>query len=550
MSDEMREPPAGYVRLHGSDRAPRPGFHVAGPVDGDQPVRVVLKLQPEQQPPDPATLGAVRPSERGTYDSRAEHSAVYGAAQSSVDAVVRFADEHGLSVAEADAASRMVILTGSAATMSAAFGTELQEFRSDETGEAYRGRVGHIHIPQSLSDVVTLVSGLDNRRQVKPRQLVARRRPRTVTYTTPDLAQIYEFPPNVDGTGQCIGLLEFGGGYHQADLDQYFQSLNINGPTVTAVSIDGTQNSPGNDADYEVVLDIEVAGAAAPGAAIVVYFAQFTAAGWIETLTKAVHDATHRPSVLSVSWGYSEFEGDNTFAWTGQVMDEVNTVLAEAANLGVTVIVAAGDDGSIDGITTDGKVHADFPSSSPYVLSCGGTTLQAPNRTWHSETVWSRGIRAQGPGHGSTGGGVSDRFPVPAWQSGSTAQIPVSASTGFAGRGLPDVAAVADGLTGYYQFINGQTITDGGTSAATPLWAGLIARVNQHLSQATPDAKVGYWNPVLYQSIGPTAGVFHDIDTGSNDALGDLNGAYTAAPGWDACTGWGTPRGTALLAAL
>ena len=146
--------------------------------------------------------------------------------------------------------------------------------------------------------------------------------------------------------------------------------------------------------------------------------------------------------------------------------------------------------------------------------------------------------------------GVSEHFAIPAWQSASTAQVPASASTGFAGRGLPDVAAVADGLTGYYQFINGQTITDGGTSAATPLWAGLIARANQYLPQATPGARVGYWNPVLYQSIGPAAGVFHDIVTGNNDALGNLNGAYPAAPGWDPCTGWGTPQGTALLAAL
>src|SRR5215472_615533 len=166
MSEATAAPPAGYMKLQGSDRSPRPGFRAAGPVDPDEPVRVVVKLRPHQQPPDPAVLGAVRPSERGSYAPPEQQSAIYGADQSSVDAVTRFAAEHGLQVEEADPRSRMVILTGPARAMSAAFGTGLQEFRSDQTGESYRGRVGAIHIPQHLGDVITLVSGLDNRRQV------------------------------------------------------------------------------------------------------------------------------------------------------------------------------------------------------------------------------------------------------------------------------------------------------------------------------------------------------------------------------------------------
>lgn len=545
MANETTVPPAGYVRLQGSERSPRPGFRPTGPVAADEPVRVVLKVRPRQQPPDPAALGAVRPSERGPYPSRADYCQTYGADQSSIDVVVRFADEHGLHVEEADADSRMVVLTGTAQAASAAFGTRLEVYHSDETDESYRGRVGPVHIPEQLSNVVTLVAGLDNRPQAKARTAPPQG---TVTYTTPELATIYDFPANLDGSGQCIGVLEFAGGYQQSDLSQYFQNLGLSEPAVTSVSVDGTQNSPGSNADYEVVLDIEVAGAAAPGAAIVVYFAQFTEAGWVEALTKAVHDTANNPSVLSVSWGYPELEDAGTVAWTAQVMDEVNTVLAEAAQLGVTIILAAGDDGSIDGIT-DGKVHVDFPASSPNVLACGGTTLHASSQAWQSEIVWNRGIRSQGAGHGATGGGVSEHFPLPSWQSSSSAQVPVSVSTGYKGRGLPDVAAVADADTGYYQFINGQAITDGGTSAAAPLWAALVARFNQSLSQATAGARVGYWNPVLYGSIGPS-GAFHDITVGNNDALGDLNGAYTAGTGWDACSGWGTPQGTALLSKL
>ena len=399
--------------------------------------------------------------------------------------------------------------------------------------------------PTLSSLLTTAVAGLDDRPQAKPRQLTAAHQRKLHRYTPPELAQIYSFPEDLDGAEQCIGLLEFGGGYEQADLDYYFNHLKVGPPSVTTVPV-GANNEPGGDADYEVVLDIDVAGAAAPGASIAVYFSTFTEAGWVEALTKAINDDVNKPSVLSISWGYSELEEVEGFAWTAQVMDELNTIFKEAANLGITVILAAGDDGSIDGIQ-DGKVHIDFPASSPYVLSCGGTTLYASHQKRTSEVVWNHGLRSDGPGHGATGGGVSEHFPIPQWQT--QANVPVSATTGFAGRGVPDVAAVADGRTGYAQYINGEMITDGGTSASAPLWAALIARINQGLDANAAGTRVGYWNPLLYLTVG-TTGAFHDITKGNNDAHGDMGGAYPAAAGWDACTGWGAPNGTALLAAL
>ena len=535
--------PAGYVPVGGSERSPRPTYRAVGPADPDEPVRVVIKVRPMSEVPDPDELGALRPSERPAASTRTDHAAAYGAYPADVEAVVNFAHEHNLNVEEADPATRLVVLTGTVEQMSAAFATSLKRFESTETGQSYRGRVGEVYVPEQLARVVTVVTGLDNREQAMPSTELAHQATRTVRYTPPELAQIYSFPPELDGSGQCIGLLEFGGGYRDSDLDHYFAAMGVARPTVTSVSVDGTRNQPGSDADYEVVLDIEVAGAASPGAAIAVYFAQFTAAGWTEALTKAVHDRTNHPSVLSISWGYPEFEGDSSFAWTAQVMNEVSTTLKEAAALGVTVIVASGDDGSIDGIG-DGKVHVDFPTSSPYVLSCGGTTLHAHDGERTTEVVWNRGIRSQGPGHGSTGGGVSEQFARPAWQH--NANVPTSASTGFAGRGVPDVAAVADAKTGYAQYINGKMITDGGTSASTPLWAALIARLNQQLAGVAGGRTVGYWNPLLYTSIGSTT-AFFDITSGNNDALGNLGGAYTAGAGWDACTGWGTPNGSNLL---
>jgi kumamolisin len=191
------------------------------------------------------------------------------------------------------------------------------------------------------------------------------------------------------------------------------------------------------------------------------------------------------------------------------------------------VCVAAGDGGSSDGVT-DGNAHVDFPASSPHVLACGGTRLQGSGNTIGSETVWNDG--SQG---GATGGGVSDAFPLPAWQNG--AGVPVSVNPGARiGRGVPDVAGDADPATGYSVLVDGQSTVYGGTSAVAPLWAALIARINQQLGKPA-----GFVNALLYTH----AAALHDVTTGSN-------GAYSAGPGWDACTGLGSPDGTRIATAL
>lgn len=541
----MGQPPAGYDRLTGSERTPRPGYRAVGPADPEQQVRVVVKLRPAAPPPDPAELGALRPSARPAPIAHDAHAAAHGAAQADVDAVVAFAREQGLGVEEADADMRLVVLTGSVGAMGRAFHTTLERYEPEDPQEhhhPYRGRTGHVHVPAQLEPVITSLSGLDDRRQVRPRPLMTRTAD-GVRYEPSDLEQIYSFPMHLDGSGQTIGLLEFGGGYRDEDLDTYFETLRLPRPRVTSVSVDGTRNAPGSDADAEVVLDIEVAGGVAPGAAIVVYFAQFTEAGWVEALTKAIHDRRHRPSVISISWGWSELQRVDEFAWTPQVLREVDTVLAEAANLGITVFVAAGDDGSTDGLE-DGRVHADYPASSPYVTACGGTTLEARDGVRTREVVWSDGTRAHGGG--STGGGVSDFFPVPPWQG--TVHVPRAASSGHVGRGLPDVAAVADARTGYAQFMDGRWFTDGGTSAVAPLYAGLVARFNQQLAH-DGGRRVGFLNALLYGGVGATD-AFHDVTSGNNATLASHPHAYRARRGWDPCTGWGAPHGEHLLAQL
>jgi kumamolisin len=203
-------------------------------------------------------------------------------------------------------------------------------------------------------------------------------------------------------------------------------------------------------------------------------------------------------------------------------------ILTEGAAVGVTVTVASGDNGSTDGVN-DGKQHVDFPASAPHALGCGGTTLSIQNGQIASETVWN-----ELPDHGAGGGGISIEFPVPSYQS--SRKMPNNVDTGKAGRGVPDVAGDADPETGYSVLVDGNQQTIGGTSAVAPLWAGLIVLLNASLGKP-----VGFVHPQIYAASAATG--FHDITQGNNVG-------YRAGPGWDACTGNGSPDGTALLKAL
>jgi kumamolisin len=436
-----------------------------------------------------------------------------------MQAVTAFATSAGLSVVESSAARRSVVVSGTVAQLTAAFRVDLRRF-SNPTG-TFRGRVGTIAVPSSIADVVTGVFGLDERPQARAQFHIAHPRAVETSFTPLQLGALYGFPGAADGSGETIAIIELGGGYPATDLTAYFSALGIKKPSVSSVGVDGGANKPGggaNSADGEVELDIEVAGALAPGAKIVVYFAPNTDQGFLDAITTAVHDTTHKPSVISISWGSAESD------WTAQATANFDAAFADAATLGVTVCVASGDGGSADG-TTDGKAHVDFPASSPHVLACGGTTLRANGTAIASETVWND------PGDGATGGGISDVFAIPAWQA--NANIPPSANAGArVGRGVPDVAGDADPATGYNVRVDGSDTVIGGTSAVAPLWAALIARLNQLAKKP-----LGLVNPMLYAN----PSLLRDITSGSN-------GAYSARAGWDPCTGLGSPDGAKLAA--
>jgi kumamolisin len=273
------------------------------------------------------------------------------------------------------------------------------------------------------------------------------------------------------------------------------------------------------------MLDIEIAGALAPAAQFVVYFAPNTDRGFLDAIKAAIHDHQNRPSMISISWGGPES------SWTTQALQAYDQAFQEAAALGITICCAAGDDGSSDGIS-DGYAHVDFPASSPYILGCGGTHLEASNAAISQEVVWNEGTMA-----GATGGGISEFFTLPGFQK--LVSVPPSVNPGGKqGRGVPDVAGDADPTTGYLIRVDHREVVFGGTSAVASLWTALIALLNQQLGHP-----VGYLNPLLYSGQIANSGVFHNITSGNN-------GAYQARQGWDPCTGLGTPNGAKLLQVL
>lgn len=517
------------TELKGSARKALPGGRDVGAANPDQKIEVSVLLRRGSKPadfPSVVQMGAHPPRQR-KYLTREEFARQHGAAAADVEQIRAFAAQYGLKVTSEDRAQRIVKLSGTVQAFNEAFGVNLRRYQ--HPSGTFRCRTGSLTIPTDLAGVVEGVFGLDNRPQAKThfrlRGVGPEAQSAGVSYSPLQVAQAYDFPSGATGAGQCIGVIELGGGYSTSDLNSFFSNLDLTTPNVTAVSVDGATNSPTGDPngpDGEVELDIEVAGSVVQGAQIAAYFAPNTDQGFIDAVTTAAHDATLKPAIISISWGGPED------SWTEQSRDALNSACQDAATMGVTVLAASGDNGATDG-SSNGEPTVDFPASSPYVVGCGGTKLTISGTSIASEQAWNELAENEG----ATGGGVSEVFALPSFQQG--ANVP-AAPNGFVGRGVPDVAGDADPETGYNVFVDGQQAVIGGTSAVAPLWAGLLACINQSLG-----TNVGYINPLIYSAAVDTT--FHDITSGSN-------GDYSAGPGWDACTGLGTPDGEALMEAL
>jgi kumamolisin len=510
------------VPLKGSKKAAFTTGKRVGPAPKAEEVTVTLRLRRKSPLASPCEAADFRTV---GYD---EFRALHGADPDDVVKVEAFAQAHGLVVPRVSLAQRAVDLAGTVEAMEQAFGVKLERYT--ERGRSFRIRTGEIKIPADLAGIVEGVFGLDNRPRVQPHFRIAKgtsgsrvnARATVKGFTPLEVAALYAFPKGVDGKGQTIAILEFGGGYRAAELNKYFAKLGIKPPRVIAVSVGAAHNAPtGNpdSADAEVLLDIEVAGAVAPAAQIVVYFAPNTDDGFINALYAAVHDNLRRPSIVSISWGAPEKES------TLQSLKDYDAACVDAAALGITICAAAGDHGSSDTNPPAKRANVDFPASSPHVLACGGTHLEAKNGAITLETVWNT--------HDgwATGGGVSEVFKLPDYQK--RAGVPKTANPGGkSGRGVPDVAGNGDSETGYRILVDGATVVVGGTSAVAPLWAGLIARLNQ-----AKGTRLGFVHARLY-AAGAGKG-FRDIVQGDN-------GAYKAKAGWDPCTGLGSPVGESL----
>jgi kumamolisin len=472
------------------------------------------------------------------YFSRTEIAKKYGARAEDLDAIEQFAQRHNLVVSHRSAAQRTLVLTGKLGDVLNAFHADVHMFH--HASGTYRGRQGEIYIPRQFEKVITGILGFDTRPKLK-----SPHRQRTVDADGPggnngvvatEFAKRYNYPTTykgtkLDGSGQCIGIIELGGGFNNSDLQIYFQETGIDLPNVAAVSVDHAGNKPTKHgaADGEVMLDIEVAGAVAPKANIAVYFAPNMGSGFFDAINAAVHDTERNPSVISISWGGPEDPGDQ------QAAQAFHEVFIEAAALGITICVASGDHGTADlpGFRWDGKIHVDHPAVDDFVLSCGGTQINAQG----NDVVWNDGRPFDNDPHGggwASGGGVSETVARPDYQK--TAGIPASIATGKRGRGVPDIAMSA---TNYFTRVQGMEGASGGTSAVAPLMASLLALLNQAKKK-----RVGFLNPFLYANV--SKGIVKDVTVGTNAIANTVKG-YKAGVGWDCCTGLGTPDGTAIL---
>jgi kumamolisin len=520
------------VALPASQKAAPKGAKLAGKISPDERLEVTVRLR--RKP------GAGAPKVGAKPLTREEFGAAYGADPADVEKVEQFANKHDLDIVQSSISQRAVRLSGTVAAMQAAFGVQFRSYKTPQAKKAFRGRTGTISVPKDLATVIEGVFGLDNRPQAHPhfhvrpvKKGLMPRADAAKPMAPPQVAKLYNFPPNLDGSGQCIAILELGGGFRAKDFTVYFKSLGLKKPKVTAVSVGGAHNEPDGptkDANGEVMLDIEVAGAVAPGAKIAVYFAPNTDEGFLGALNAAIHDSIRNPSVISISWGAAEAN------WTDQAKSDFDSACADAAAMGITITASAGDHGAPDtDDPAEKRANADFPASSPNVLACGGTRLIGDATGITSETVWNN--------HDgwATGGGVSEFFALPAYQK--SVGVPKSINPGgTAGRGVPDICGNADSDTGFIIRVDGSNQVIGGTSAVSPLWAGLVAILNS--GRVEP---VGFITPKLY-ALKSSANALRDITDGDN-GVNKVTG-YKAKAGWDACTGLGSPHGANLLAAL
>jgi kumamolisin len=557
-----------------------------GDVAPHEHISVTVKLRRKSEDGLP-TLEAFLAGKR-SFMSRHDLEERHGARPADALAVQRWAGTSRLSVSNVNLGRRQMSLTGSADAMSAAFGVKLSMYTHTRTGKKFRCPEGDLRVPEDLAPIITGVFGLNNMPVAVRRRTHATPRTQSTdpkvqfpgSFYPNEVARLYNFPAT-QGSGQKVAVLEFGGGFDPIVLASYFKgSIDLQtAPTVNPISVLGTTMQVDDPATGEVYLDIEVVGAMAPKSTIDVYFAPWTGEGYLTAIDQAVHNDDY--AAISISYGIDEdlrgSAGDPGWPMLNQNIDEA---FRDATAVGIPVFVSSGDQGSssVRGQVDQEEVtafsptaHTGYPASSPYATAVGGTMLYAQGVAISQEVVWNELGELQGNKYylgGATGGGVSDRYKqVPSYQSGAGIAPRSANSPGGTGRGVPDVAGNAGASTGYLvSQPPGSPIPIapvGGTSAAAPMWAALMACVRASL-ETTFNGPVPafFFNDFVYAN-GKTS-AFRDI-VGGRAFTYDANGngtagaflavgsnrstkvdGYQAQEGFDLCTGWGSPNGVEL----
>jgi kumamolisin len=533
-----------HVVLPGSRRPQDRSAIRVRDVDPKEKIDVTIALKGPKLPGADAYVGkTLTPEELATS---------FGADKADADKVAKALKKYGLEVESVSLGTRSMRVIGTAAAIEAAFKPGMAILRSHRQSGEYRGRQGTLQIPTELKGIVTGVFGIDERRMARRKLAATLTAASALSPLSPeDLEQRYNFPPG-DGSGQFIAIAEFGGGYFAEDTAAYCAKFQRATPIIKAIAVDAPaftlqeilalplekRKSELGEAT-EVMMDVEVVAGLCPAASISVYFSTFDEQGWVDLLNAVI---TARPVALSCSWGLAE-EDPN---WSLGALSSISDRLNAARLLGITICVSSGDDGSGDQLD-DGEAHVDFPSSSPFVLSVGGTMLTQSGASVNEVTWWEKPGRRTQNGGGSTGGGISMKFDRPDWQNVAIKSLNKGS---IDGRVMPDVAALA-GKPFYDLIFLGKSQPNGGTSASAPVWAALVARINEKLP---PSKKQRFLTPLLYQNFnnGQAIGMFasRDITSGNNASHPQPGKGYKARAGFDAVTGWGVPDGAKLLNCL
>jgi subtilase family serine protease len=469
----------------------------------------------------------------------------FGPTEPEYQAVIQFAQDHGLTVVRRHRNRLVLDVTGNAADIERAFQVHFHTYRHPNEGRNFFAPDTAPTVPTNLP--VADIWGMSDYALPKPQAVLTdagkisplgyNGSAQGGSYRGQDFRNAYAYGSPLKGSGQAFALVEFDG-YYPGDITNYEAQCNYGPVPLQNVYDDSVSGIPGfsgiGNAVLEVSLDIEMVIAMAPSISKVLVY---EGASPYDIYNSIATDNLAKQ--VSSSWTIG---AGPTTDWTG-LGGTLDSILSEMAVQGQDFFQAAGDSDAYTGNQTLNGSGGPIPVDSPFVTSVGGTSLsmKGTGASWSSETVWNWG------GNTGTGGGISTNYLIPAWQ----APVNMATNGGSAiNRNIPDVAMAAEAV--YVIYNNGSVGVVGGTSAAAPLWAGFCALINQQAVATTPGGMgAGFLNPALYAvGTGTNYAVcFNDITRGNN--VGDNTpGLYNAVPGYDLCTGWGSPAGTNLINSL